>query len=321
MDSVTQAVLTGVGQTFLVAAVGLIGRLLGVITEQTLRHLTRITVALLLPCFLFEAVQRSFSWGELSSYGLMIFAAVGLLAVGLALAWVGAHALGLGPRDRHTTMAMCGFNNSVNIPIPLAMAMLVTAEADRMVVLFTIYNLVWGPLMWSLGVWLIAKNGGGESNRSVWGMLITPPGVAILIGVLAQCPGVIRVTNHPAMGVLHSGLTWVGEAAIPLCLLILGGIIGGLLRRMTFHWRVVGLTTVVKLLAVPGIVWLTLRFTPAVEPIVALALMMQAASPPATNLAIIAEHWGGDVDTIGATILVTYLLSLGGFVLWLGVLG
>ncbi|MBN1476142.1 AEC family transporter [Candidatus Sumerlaeota bacterium] len=315
-----QAVLSGVGQTFLVAAVGLIGRLLGIINEQTLRHLTRITVALLLPCFLFEAVQRSFSWGEVSSYGLMILAAFGLLAVGLALAWVGAHALGLGARDRHTTMALCGFNNSVNIPVPLAMALLSTADADRMVVLFTIYNLVWGPLMWSLGVWLIAKNGDGETRRSVWGMLITPPGVAILIGVLAQCPGVIRVTTHPAMGTLHGALTWTGEAAIPMCLLILGGIIGGLLRRMSFHWRVVGLTAVVKLLAVPAIVWLTLRLGPSLEPLVALALMMQAASPPATNLAIIAEHWGGDIDTVGATILVTYLLSLAGFALWLGVL-
>ena len=31
--------------------------------------------------------------------------AFGLLAVGLALAWVGAHALGLGVRDRHTDIA------------------------------------------------------------------------------------------------------------------------------------------------------------------------------------------------------------------------
>ena len=87
VNSISEGVLSGVGQTFLVAAIGLVGRLLGVIGDRTIRELTRVTIVLLLPCFLFEAVLRDFHWAQLSDYGLMVAAALGMLAAGLALGW------------------------------------------------------------------------------------------------------------------------------------------------------------------------------------------------------------------------------------------
>ena len=74
----------------------------------------------------------------------------------------------------------------------------------------------------------------------------------------------------------------------------------------------------IKLGAVPLLATLWVWLGPAVTPLVATALMIQAASPPATNLVIIAEHYDGDVDTVGATLVVTYALSMLMFVVWLG---
>ncbi len=318
MDALSSGVLSGVGQTFLVAAVGLVGRLLGVITEETLRHLTRVTIALLLPCFLFEAVLREFSWGQAPEYASMILAAVTLLGVGLALAWAGARALRLDQRDRHTAMALGGFNNTVNIPIPLALALFAGNDAGRLVVFFTLYNLVWSPFIWSFGVWLVAPHGGAD--RPWWRAALNPPGLAILAGVVAHLPGVHSVVGHGHLGVLHKALAWTGEAAIPCALLILGGILGGLLRGVKFHWRVIGLTIVVKLFALPALTWVVVRLIPGLDPLVAIALMIQAASPPATNLIIISKHFGGDTDTIGATLMITYLLSIATFALWLSLM-
>jgi predicted permease len=318
VNSISEGVLSGVGQTFLVAAIGLVGRLLGVIGDRTIHELTRVTIVLLLPCFLFEAVLRDFHWAQLSDYGLMVAAALGMLAAGLALGWGGARALRLGPRDRCTAMALSGFNNSLNIPIPLALALLPGPESGQLIVLFTLYNLVWSPFIWSLGVWLIAPHSGG--GRALWRTLVTPPGVAVVAGILATTPGLRGAIAHPRLELIHSSVQWVGDVSIPLALVILGGIIGGLLKRLRIHWRVVALVSVVKLLAVPALALLFINLAPGLAPTLKLALMIQAASPPATNLVIIAEHFGGDTDTVGASLVVTYALSMGTFVMWLAFL-
>lgn len=314
MNAISEGVLSGVGQTFLVAAIGLAGRLTGVIGERTIHELTRLSILLLLPCFLFEAVLREFSWSRIGGYSLMIFAAFAVLAVGLSLGWLGSRVLGLGERDRRTVMGMSAFNNSLNIPVPLALALVAASQADQLVVLFTIYNLVWSPLIWSLGVWLIASHRG---NRAFWKTVITPPGVAIVVGIIAATPPLRDAMLSPRLDFAHAAIRWSGSAAIPLSLLILGAILGGMLRRVKFHWRVVGLVTVVKLIIIPAVALALLKLAPGLDALVVLALIIQAASPPATNLILIAEHYGGDTDTVGATLVATYALSILTLVLWI----
>lgn len=320
MDSVFQGVLSGVGQVFLVAAAGLIGRLLGVITETTLRELTRVAIAIALPCFYFEAIMRDFAWVRLASYATVVGAAVVLLALGLGLGWLAARLARLPEPDCRLVMALSGFNNSINMPVPLAVALLPQSQADSVIVLFTLYNLIWAPLLWSLGVWLIAPHANRGLRRGGWRLLITPPGVAVVAGILAKTPPLAAVFEAPQLKIVHRGVEWVGTLAVPLCLLILGGILGGLLHRLRFHPSVVTLVTTVKMFALPGLVLICLRLGFPSDHLVALGLLIQAAAPPATNTILIAEHCGGDTDTIGATLLFTYLLAMATMALWLSAL-
>jgi predicted permease len=319
MSLVSHGVVNGVGLILVVAGVGFVGRRIGAITEQTLRELSRTAINLLLPCFLFEAVRSDFSWEHVSDYGSIMAAAVAFFALGIGLAWGFARALRLEGQDRSTALALSSFGNSLNIPLPLALAWLTPEESSKVVVLITLYNLVWSPLIWSVGVWLLAPS--HHAERGWWRNLITPPAVAIILGVVSTAPPLSGVLGAPSLSLLHTAVTWVGAAAIPIAVVVLGGILGGMIHRMRFHAPVVGISLAVKLLALPAVVLAFLKLGPALTPMVTKTLMLEAATPPATNLIIIAEHYGGDTDTVGATILVTYVLCLITFVLWLGLVG
>lgn len=317
MSPILPGVLSGVGLTFLVVASGAVGRVAGIVTERTVRELTRVAIGLLLPCFMFEKVLRDFSWHRVADYGVIIASSAAMLTAGLALGWAACRALGVEGRPRRLAMALAAFNNSLNIPVPLAMALLPPDEASAVIVMFTLYNLVWSPLLWSLGVWLVAADEPRE--RGGWRRaMMSPPGLAVVLGVLCRTPLLEGAATHPSLALIHQAITWVGEAAIPICLVILGGILAGTAQRRRFDRRVLAVAVLVKLVALPALALAALRLIPGADPLLALAIIIQASSPPATNLVIISEHYGGDVDTAGAVIFLTYLLSLVTFVVWIG---
>ncbi len=289
------------GQVFALVAIGFWLQRRGWFTTEVIGALTRLSIDVALPAL---AVVSLVKREPFTSYGgswSMPLLFVGMLAVGLAVGWVFSR--GLPVPERRAFAALVGFPNAGYLPLPIAAALLPAAEAREAYTLIFLFILGFGPMMWSLGVWLLIGHRGQGAD---WTECLTPPLIATIVALALVAVGWDR---HIPDAVLQP-MRWLGDCVIPLVMLVLGGILGEFAVRRAVSWGVLTRLTVAKLIVMPCVILVGLRCMP-VDRLVAFVLVIEAAVPPATSLAIIARRYSASQELLIAQgMVVTYLASV-----------
>ncbi len=298
------AVVMAIFKVFVIIALGYVLKRRRFISEKTVTELTRLVITIIVPCFLFNKVYHQFSIESLKeAYRMGLFAA-GLVLMGALFATIASRLLGVGTIRRHSLMAVSSFNNAAYLPIPLVYALLPQAQADKAAFYIAIYVLVISPIMWSWGVWLLARKSG--PRRSIFKTILTPPAIGILFGVLCAlepCSQVVERVNF-----LVGAAEIIGDALVPLSMIIVGTLLASITISKTIEPLNVTVVAFIKLILMPGIALLFITYG-GFPKLMGLVMLIQAAVPPAANLAIIARNYEGDFGFISTTQLVTYLLT------------
>jgi len=195
------------------------------------------------------------------------------------------------------------WGNTFNIGAPV-LVFFFGRDATR----YAIYNdvLMTMPLVWSLGVWIATRLGLHDSNvsyaspsTSVWRVLATmPPIWAFVLGFASQQLG---LTYPPLVKAAH----FIGQATIPVVLFVLG---------LTIPWR--NLTprpeilavALVKLLAMPVMVWLAAGALFEQRHEAQYAAVAQAATPAMMTTLLLADRFRLDSAMAGLIVGWTTLL-------------
>jgi len=111
----------------------------------------------------------------------------------------------------------------------------------------------------------------------------------------------------PVPGVARRTLELVGAAAPPVALFCLGGSLHCFDARAA--WKQTGVTILLKLAALPLLVWGITRLMGLSELEVAVATLT-AALPTGANAFLVARRYGVGTEASGASVLVSTLLSL-----------
>lgn len=300
-------VLTAVLPVFAIAGIGGALRRLNWLTEEADQSLLRVTVNVLVPCFIFDHVVGNATLSNLSNLLVAPLVGFGTVGLGILLGMAAVRFAGVTGRSSQNTFAFSlGVYNYGYVPLPLALALFGRETAGVLVV----HNVGVEIAFWTLGFLMLGSRAGG----SLWQKIFSPPLFAIMLSLVINQLG--GPAHLPAW--LLATVKMLGDCSIPLGLVLIGAIIADFAGE--FHTAAGGRTMAVacglRLGVLPVLFLLLARFLPcSVE--LKRVILLQAAMPAAVFTIIMAKHYGGDTPTALRVVISTSAVSLATIPLWI----
>jgi malate permease and related proteins len=301
-------VLSAVVPVLGIIVIGLIIRKLDWLSEEADHSLLRVNINLLFPCLILD---KALGNTALSNPGNLLLApAVGFVTVaaGFAVGWACARFSGLAELKAKRTFAVTtGLYNYGYVPLPLSLMLFTGTETAG--VLF-VHNVGVELAMWTLGVMIFSGAGVGQS----WKKFINAPLVAILLSLGLNAVG---AADHIPKALLH-GVSWLGQCAIPMSLILIGAVVADHLKdaHSDWGWRVIATASVVRLGLLPIGFLLLAKYLPAsVE--LKRVIVLEAAMPAAVFPIVMSRHYGGDPPTALRVVLGTSVIGMVTIPLWI----
>ncbi|RTH00202.1 MULTISPECIES: AEC family transporter [Thermus] len=273
-----------------VALVIFSGYLMGKRIPMDLTTLSRLTLYLLVPALIFDAMYRA-EYSREGLVGLALGFTLTYLLLFLAITGM-ARLLGLSPEAAKSLLVCSLFPNSGNMGLSLVYFALGEEGLRRAVVYFILSSVV----MFGLGPAFI--RGGGLKE----GLLFTlrlPLFYALLLGLLLKTLGVSLPFR------LDEGLRLMGQAAIPVLLLTLG------MQMSQTRFQVgafEGVASSLRLLVAPLLAY-GVGFILGLPRLEHQVLVLQSATPVAVNAFLLTREFGGEALRVARSVVVSTFLA------------
>ncbi len=257
------------------------------------RSLSQIVIYLAGPALVFSGLSQStLQNDELSR--LLIFT----MSVMVILAIIGsvlARMIGLSQKQRSAFALSLTLINAGNYGIPFITFAFGQEAIGHAIIIFTATSIIAN----TLGVFL-ASRGSASVGRSLLNIFKVPLPYAVVLGLLVN-QGVFA----PPLP-LERGLDLLGEAAVPLMLLLLGiqlskAGIGSQIRLVAF-------TGVIKV-SLPALVGMAVARLMQLPPPAAHIAIMHISMPTAVISIILAEEFGSDAKFVSGVVAFSTLFS------------
>jgi len=294
---------------FLIIALGAVLTKTRWLDPAFLQGLNRFAYWIALPCLLFESVGRA---REITDRPLRLFLVLlaATLTAGL-VAWIAARALRL-PRAAIGTFVQGAFRGNLAL-MALPVTIIACGEDVVPVVALAIAPLMILYNVFAAAVLLASQDGADRTSKRAFvrQLLLHPLVLAILAGLITA------ETGLPVPAFLHAAIGTVGNMAVPVALLG----IGGTLVLSPVHSHAVPATTaaLIKVGVTPlaGLALArSLHFSAEDVRLIGIAL----ASPTAAASFVMAAQMKGDAGLASSTVVVSTLLSVVSFGVVLAVL-
>ena len=317
-----------IGRLFFVVLIGVLFVKTGLLSDRGLNDLTRIIIDAVVPCALSVAMIKGFDmdtmnliWPLIMVPPLMITGTVLLTQLYFRI-WRGSD-----PSTDNAVSAMAAIPNSFYVPFPLALAVTPPESHVTVGILLGAAVLAINPLQWTLGTWLVmGKKAEGSGWKSSLRHILNGPVLGVTGGVfLAFIPGFAEAARgEPGsflpLRMILKGMELVGEAMAPLAMFIIGALMARCQLRRAISFRLLFPIVLFRFILIPGIcLWLIIEDVLPISGLVAFVLLLEASSPPAMNLAVVARRYGGDWDIISGIQLVVNALALIALPIWMSI--
>ena len=302
------ATLSGLIPVFLIIALGVAARRVGLINELAAAGLNRLVANLALPAFLIIEVGTASLEVSFSSRVAIVTAVASLHVTAFAL--LAAHLLRLPAPQRGVLAQAAARGNYAYVGFPVILAALGQSGLQRAAVtaalLITLMNLV------SVSVLQLYR----RRHEAVGGLMLrvvgNPIAASALVGLALSAAG------WRPWGWLAATLDVLGDFALPAALLALGAQLE--IRQWHGVWRQAAVATALKLVVLPLLGWWALVGLGASAAEIGVGVLL-LATPTAIASYPVAAELGGDLDLAGACVLATTSVAFVAFALWSVVLG
>ena len=307
-------VLTAVLPVFGIMAVGLWVRRRSWLSADADASLMRVCINLLIPSLIFSSVLGNAALRRTENLLLPPMVGFGMAGLGMAVARMFAPVAGLRTKPEQRTFAfLAGLQNYAYLVIPLCISLFDTGTTG---VLF-VHNVGTEMAMWTVGVMTLT----GSGLAGGWKKIINAPLIALALALLLNFLGMLLTLPAPVLMAGETILTmihWLGQAAIPLGLLLIGAIVADHLEeaRGGRAMRVVSAAVLVRLCIMPILFIALAKFLPCSLELKRV-LILQGAMPSAVLPIVITKHYGGDPRTALQVALGTSMIGLATIPLWI----
>ena len=302
--------LDAVGRIFLIIVVsGLLVRK-KVITQDHIKAMAHVTVNILLPCLLFSSFVEHFNPTEFPNWWLLPLSCIAMISFGLGLGYL------FYPRtfrQKQNLFPLASMQNAIYLVLPIG-RFIFPEQFDQFLVYSFLFIIGFTPTAWSIGKVLIT---GRQFKDVKWREFMTPPFIASVGTVLFVLSGLHRFV--PAL-VLDS-VSLVGEATIPVSNIVLGATLGTISLKVWPSLSDLLKITSIKFLFIPlaTIIVLHLLGLKESNPLLATLMVIESAAAPATALILQVRTYGGDKQTIGSMMLISYAICLLAIPFWVAI--
>ena len=272
-----------------IVTIAAVGFVLGRVRSIAAEPLNTVTIYVLAPALVFHSIAITDLGGE--TLVKVVGGVVAFVLVMAALAEGVGRALGEDEPIRSALVLASSFSNSGNFGIPLsAFAFGVVGRATAVV-----YLIGQSVVVYTVGVYLASRSGGDRGRGSIGRVFELPLVYAVVLAAGARWLGIVP----PADGTAMSTLKLVGDAAIPLMLLL----VGIQLANTNYGAAVarVGTANALKLVVAPAVGLAIAAGLGFEDATVARVFVLECAAPAAITPLILVIEMGSDRSVGGVT--------------------
>lgn len=292
--------LEKVAVLFLLIVIGFIAGKLKLISEQGQKDITQLVLYVTMPATIFSAMPLEMSQERLNTaflvLGVMVFCYIIMFIVG----FISSKRLPLtkGQKDIFQTALLLSNTSFMGYPI---IQSLLGQEALFYAVVGA--GFIFETVSWSLGVYLISRNG-SESDGFNWKKVVFSPGIlSIVVGLIFF--GFQWSVPEP----INSVIDMMSPATSPLAMIVIGLMLSRSNLKEAFQNKFIYLASALKLLVVPMIITLTLKAFGISGPALVIPVIM-ISMPTATYVAMFSGNYGNDSKFASQIVFMTSLLSM-----------
>lgn len=299
------AILNALAPVLFVIALGWGLTRTGFLSERSLRELNRVTYWVGLPSLLVQRIASADpQFGAVT--GLLVVA-IGATVGGILVAYTTARVMGL-PASATGAFVQGAFRgNLAFIGLPVVIYAFEAADGASVAAAQSSALLLFGPLVVLYNIAavavLLAGRGGtaGMIRGLVYGLVTNPILIACALGLALALAGV----RLPVM--LDRSLAAVGQMALPLALVCIGGTLCTSRVRGRVRWALAG--AVLKVAALP-VMGALLAWALGLSPEHTRIALIMLACPAASASYVLARQLGGDEALASSLILLSSLLAV-----------
>lgn len=291
---------------FALVLCGFVATRRGILPLSAIAGLNSFVLYFALPCMLYRFGARTPIAQLLDPAVAGVYLASGLVLVGAVVALTRRR---LGWNDAAFGALVAAFPNTGFMGVPLLVALLGAHSAGPVILTMALDMLVTTSLCIALSRLGMAGGAGVALRNALKGMAANPMPWAIALGALASW------AQWTLPKPVEQTLAMLGDAASPVALFTIGAVLAR--SQMNAHERVAARDYVpvalAKLIAHPLLVWLSGRAAIALgvpltqQALVVLVLL--AALPSASNVALLTERFGAHGGRVARIILVSTALA------------
>jgi len=277
----------------------------GIIREETRDALVKIIFNITLPLLLFTNFSRLDLTPEILSNSLLVIVmSLGAMLMMLLAGYLTSRFFNAGHEQKSVYIIHHAFGNILYFGFPVINALF----GELGLYYASIYTFVSIMLLWTLGVYIITRNGQMKFSESIRRM-VNPNSVAILAGFL------LFLFNLKIPGLLLKPFQSLGGTTIYLSMLYIGSLLGLMNLKGILGNRMVYITTLNKNILFP--LFLVLIFSligshylPDIDRMIVSVVILEAAMPCMANIVIVARIFNVDDQLATSNVFLSTLLSM-----------
>lgn len=179
---------------------------------------------------------------------------------------------------------------------------------DEMLFKYIMFTFLMNAIVLAWGVYILVPK--DKSTKSIWANLktglLTPPFIAMVIGILMGVTGVSKYVP----GFVNTALDNAGNCMGPVAMLLAGMVVGEYKFTELLSDKKVYLTTFLRLILIPALFVSILKWIGTSEEIVTLVLIAYA-TPMGLNTIVYPAAYSGDTKTGASMALISNILAVG----------
>lgn len=273
-------------------------------TEEASKSMSKVVLDVFFPFLTFATITTQFKKEDFSELWIMPVAGFMLMFVSFFFGWGLKHCMQVKTKERMGTFHhICAINNYIFLPLIVLENIY---PAGRHAALLLIMNVGSTIGLWTVGI--IAFQ--GKMNfKKVFQTFYSVNVIAVVIALAWL------FSPMPIPQLLKSVSLKLGNMAVPMMLIIIGGALYRCAGKMLEHKLDLFFISVVRLVIIPVVIILLLKFFvlnffPIPQDMIEV-LMVVVLMPAASSSVVLAKEYGGSEDFAGAAIVLTTLFSLG----------
>ncbi|MGP0172298.1 AEC family transporter [Pseudomonas sp. NCHU5208] len=273
------------------------------LTAESAAGLANITFKLFMPTLLFTGIAKAHLAEGLSPMLLLGY------YLPVLLVFVLVNAVAHWRRGRASPLGLvAAFSNNVLVGIPLVTSLMGAAGLVYVFAILVFHSLT----LFSLQSFYAAFGSQERVDaRALLKNLANPMIIGLLLGALLNLSGLVVPDS------LWRAVTWLGQAALPCALIVLGASLSRYRLRPTAEaWSV----ALVKLLLFPALVWTLSGLLPGLNDAARTVMVLLAACPSGVNVMAFSRT-AEDNRSVSAAISLSTLLAAVSLPAWMMLMG